>query len=74
MKKQTRNRTLIPKAPLGRILINAGAKRVSQEALDVFAELLEEIALKSGEKATRMARHAGRKTIHEEDIKLATRE
>ena len=74
MKKQSRNRTLIPKAPMARILMDAGAKRVSQEAMDMFSEVLEGIAMEIGEKAARMAKHAGRKTVQEEDIKLAARE
>ncbi|MFH1511546.1 MAG: histone [Candidatus Woesearchaeota archaeon] len=65
---------IIPKAPLARILLNAGAKRVSQGALDAFADVLhvrtDEIATHS----TRIAKHAGRKTVHEEDIKLAARQ
>ncbi|MBN1157488.1 histone family protein [Candidatus Woesearchaeota archaeon] len=73
MKKQTRNRTLIPRAPLGRILMDVGAKRVSQDAMDVFSELLEGIAMEIGTKAMTMARHAGRKTVQAEDVKLAAR-
>jgi len=40
--------TVIPKAPFGRILMRAGAKRVSADAMNVFTEILiektEEIA------------------------------
>ena len=34
-----RNTSIMPKAPVGRILFKAGAKRVSQSATDTFAEV-----------------------------------
>jgi histone H3/H4 len=64
---------IIPKAPLARILMNAGAKRVSARALDVFTDIMQEITEKLGEKAVRLARHSGRKTVKDEDIKLAAK-
>ncbi|MFH1849960.1 MAG: histone family protein [archaeon] len=68
-----RNTTVIPKAPVARILLNAGAKRVSNEALEAFADLITEHALHIGTLAARIARHSGRKTVQEGDIKLAAR-
>lgn len=65
--------SIIPKAPTARILLNAGAKRVSQPATDVFAEELEKIAEGIASKAVDFAKHSGRKTVQEEDIKLAAR-
>lgn len=62
---------IIPKATAGRILMNAGAKRVSADAVDVFTEILEDITRGIAEKSLLVARHSGRKTIKEEDIKLA---
>ena len=64
----------IPRAPVGQILLNCGAKRVSAEAMNAFADILTEIATKIGNDAIRIAKHSGRKTIHEEDIKLAIKE
>tara|TARA_Y100000310_G_C20662623_1_gene805621 strand:+ start:918 stop:1133 length:216 start_codon:yes stop_codon:yes gene_type:complete len=69
----TRNRTIIPKAPLARILVNAGAKRVSDSAVDEFTEVITEIASKISAKATEMAKHSGRKTVNDKDIKLAAK-
>ncbi len=65
--------TIIPKAPVARILFNAGAKRVSQPATDAFVESLEQIAEEIASKAVQIARHSGRKTIQDGDIKLAAK-
>lgn len=63
----------MPKAPVARILFKAGAKRVSQPATDTFAEVLTEIAEDIATKAVQIARHSGRKTVQEGDIKLANK-
>ena len=68
-----RKTSTIPKASVARILMKAGAKRVSQDAVDAFADVLTEIALKISKKSNEISQHAGRKTIHEEDIKLASK-
>lgn len=65
--------TIIPKAPVARILMNAGAKRVSADAVDAFTDVLQDIAIKIGEHASRIAKHSGRKTVQEGDIKLAAK-
>ena len=64
---------VMPRAPVSRILYNQGAKRVSAEAVDEFAEILTDIAENIAEKAHKIALHSGRKTIHEGDIKLAAK-
>lgn len=71
---QQRKTQTIPKAPAARILMNAGAKRVSASAAQAFSEVIHDIALKISEQAVRIAKHSGRKTVHEGDIKLAGRE
>lgn len=68
-----RTTTIIPKAPVGRILFKAGAKRVSSKAVDAFTDVITVIAEDIGTKAVRIAGHAGRKTVKEEDIKLAAK-
>jgi len=63
----------MPKAPVARILFKSGAKRVSQPATDAFSEVLREIAEDIAAKAVQIAKHSGRKTVQEGDIKLAVK-
>jgi histone H3/H4 len=63
----------LPLAPFERILKDAGAKRVSKTAMKEFALMVEEIADKIAIDATKLAKHAGRKTVTGDDIRLANR-
>ncbi|MCK5322238.1 MAG: NFYB/HAP3 family transcription factor subunit [Candidatus Aenigmarchaeota archaeon] len=58
-------------APMERILKNAGAERVSESAAKRFAEVVEGLAQEIGEGAAKLSKHAGRKTVKREDIRLA---
>lgn len=68
-----RNVSIIPKAPLARILTDAGAKRVSADAVDAFADVITDIAQEISAKSVKIAQHSGRKTVHEGDVKLAVK-
>ena len=63
----------IPKASVARILMKAGAKRVSQDAVDAFTEVLTEMAVKISSRAAEISKHAHRKTVHEGDVRLAAK-
>ena len=61
----------LPKAPTARLMKNAGAKRISGDAIDLMAEAMEDYGLSIAMKANDYARHAGRKTVKADDVKLA---
>lgn len=70
---QKRKTLTISPAPAARILMQAGAKRVSAEAANEFADLILKIALDTSERAAMIAKHSGRKTVNGEDVKLAVK-
>ncbi|MDR2623319.1 MAG: histone family protein [Methanobrevibacter sp.] len=63
----------LPVAPVARIVKNAGAERISEEAKKVLVEVLEGCATAVAEKAVSYAKHAGRKTVKAEDVELAVK-
>ena len=72
MPRAKQNR-IVPGAPVGRLLIAAGAKRASADAIDALVQILEAKGKEIGSRAVELSKHTGRKTILEEDIKLAAR-
>jgi histone H3/H4 len=66
-----KNETVIPVAPVDRLIRLAGADRVSESGAAALAKILEELGLEIARLAEEMAKHTGRKTIKEEDIELA---
>jgi len=62
----------LPNAPVERILRNAGAKRVSKDAVEELREALEELGEEISRDAIKMADHAERNTVKKEDIDMAT--
>jgi DNA-binding protein len=62
---------ILPKAPVEKLIREAGAERVSEGAASELAEILEKIGMDVSAKAIKYAKHAGRKTVTAADIKLA---
>ncbi len=54
---------IVPLAPIDRLIRKAGAKRVSQDASEKLAEILEGIAIDLSQQAITFANHAGRSTV-----------
>ena len=62
---------ILPRLPFERILKKVGARRVSQDALEEFAIIMEEKLMSVAKEAVALAKHAGRKTLIGEDIRLS---
>ncbi len=61
----------LPSAAVIRIAKAIGAERVGSDAVKVMVEKAEEYIGQLTKEATKLATHAGRKTLKEEDIDLA---
>lgn len=65
---------LLPLAAMEQIIKESGAERVSEDAKAALKEVLEKIANDISTKAVQYAKHAGRSTVKDRDIKLAVKE
>ena len=62
---------IIPLASVDKLIRKGGADRVSEDAAVMLGEHLEALATAVAREAISLAEHAKRKTIKEEDIRLA---
>lgn len=61
----------LPVAPVGRIIKNAGATRVSSDAEKALAKILDEKGIEIASKAIKYAKHSGREDINANDMTQA---
>lgn len=61
----------LPLAAIDRIIRKATGIRVSESAAKELSVFLEEEGLKVAQRAAEFSKHAGRKTVTDEDIRLA---
>jgi histone H3/H4 len=66
--------TELPIAPIGRIIKNAGAPRVSEDAKEALGKVLEQYGEDISKQALLLAKHAKRTTVKDVDIELAVKE
>ncbi len=64
-------REVISLSAMEKILKGAGASRVSDEAKAELRKVLEELGEKIGKEADELSRHAGRRTIKADDVRMA---
>jgi len=62
---------VLPLARVEKLIRKGGAVRVSRDASKELGLILEERAAEISAKAVKLAKHAGRKTVNAEDIRLA---
>lgn len=61
----------IPRSAIKKILKEAGAERISEEAVSLFHNNINKIAFTMATRSVKLAKHAKRKTVAPSDIKLA---
>ena len=64
----------LPLAPIGRIIKNSGAQRVSEDATMALEKVLTEKGTEIAGQAVKLAKYAGRVTVKAADIELAIKE
>ncbi len=64
----------LPKAPIERIMKNAGAERISDDPKVELIEYLEQLIFDITVESNKKAKIAKRKTIKADDIKLAIKD
>ncbi len=67
----TKRENILPFTPLGNLISQSTGKRVSKDAKETSAKILDEITAKIMHKAILLADNSGRKTIKAKDINLA---
>ena len=63
---------MIPLASIERLARKAGADRISSDAVKELEKIIEELATDLAYDSAEAARHAKRKTVLRQDIKLAS--
>jgi DNA-binding protein len=63
--------SVLPLAAVERIARKAGVERISAEALQELAISVEDIAAELVREIETISRHAGRRTVSAEDVKIA---
>jgi histone H3/H4 len=68
-----KNKTIIPNAPVCRLMKISGARRVSMQAVKELSLHIQSQGIDLAKKAVTLSKHAGRSTINSQDIRLSQR-
>ena len=60
-------------AAVHKLIEEAGAERIGDDAVEELRKVLEEIAINISKDAIELASHAGRRTVKLEDIRLSAK-
>ena len=63
----------ISTAAVHRLIKKGGAGRIGDDAAEELRKVLEETAIRVGKEALELAKHAGRKTVRAEDVRLSVK-
>ncbi|HZD13293.1 MAG TPA: histone family protein [Candidatus Binatus sp.] len=63
----------ISSAAIRRLIRRSGAPRIGSDAATELRKVVEELAISIGKESMEMAKHAGRKTITADDIRLVSK-
>ncbi|MDD1723547.1 MAG: NFYB/HAP3 family transcription factor subunit [Methanospirillum sp.] len=63
----------LPVAAVARVAKKSGAERIGSDASALLVQKTEEFIAKLVKDANKLASHAGRKTLKEEDIEMASK-
>ena len=66
-----KNKSIVPNAPVLRLMKIAGARRISAPAVQEVSSHTQSEGLELARRAVALAKHAGRSTVNSEDIRLA---
>jgi histone H3/H4 len=66
-------RKVISLAAMEKIMKGAGAYRVGDDAKEALRDVLEVLGEKISKEADELSKHAGRRTIKADDVRMATR-
>ena len=61
---------MLPLLPFERIAKKAGAKRISNQALEELRDIIDEIGTEIAEKTVKISRHANKRTVMAEDVRF----
>lgn len=63
----------ISTAAVHRLIKRGGAGRIGDDAAEELRKVVEDFAIRVGKEALELAKHAGRKTVRADDIRLAVK-